>query len=186
MDDVDPSTGILRYRLLTRNTGIVPPTTDPNNPKSYNTGQYGLGMGIYVDNGGEIQKDTQYQRLTDEWSRTGTGRESESRPGSAWRQYLYAPPGAEVYLDPTPSGDLNTAFPLNQSQGTIIITRHDGKAWKDENGQSEGFTRRYRYPLRKVFDNLGVQVDSEKYDSGGDNYRDSTGAYKTSRTACSS
>lgn len=179
MDDVDPSTGILRYRLLTRNTGIVPPNTDANNPKSYNTGQYGLGMGIYVDNGGEIQKDTQYQRLTDEWSRTGTGRESESRPGSAWRQYLYAPPGAEVYLDPTPSTDLNTAFPANQSQGTIIITRHDGKAWKDENGQAEGFTRRYRYPLRQVFDNLGALVDSEKYDNGGDTYRDSTGAYKT-------
>ncbi|HEY3412451.1 MAG TPA: hypothetical protein VGM51_05240 [Armatimonadota bacterium] len=174
MDDVETSTGVMRFRLLTRNTGVVPPG------KSWNTGQNGLGMGIYVDNGGEIQKDNQYQRLMDEWSRTGTGRESESRPGSAWRQYLYTPPGAEVYLDPTPSRDLNSAFPVNQSQGTIIITRHDGKAWKDENGDPEGFTRRYRYPLRQVFDNTGALVDTDTYDNvAGDQFRDATGAYKT-------
>ena len=174
MDDFETSTGIMRFRLLTRNTGVVPPG------KSWNTGQNGLGMGIYVDNGGEIQNDTQYQRLMDEWSRTGTGRESESRPGSAWRQYLYTPPGAEVYLDPTPNHDVNTAFPANQSQGTITITRHDGKAWKDENGQAEGFTRRYRYPLRQVYDNTNTLRDSETYDNvAGDQFRDATGAYKT-------
>jgi hypothetical protein len=173
MDDVEPSTGILRYRLLTRNTGIVLPG------KSLNTGQSGLGMGVYVDNGGEIQKDNQFRRLMDEWSRTGTGRESESRAGSAWRQYLYTPPGAEVYLDPTPSRDLNTDFPKNQSQGTIIITRHDGKAWKGENGGAEGFTRRYRYPLRQVYDRLGVRQASETYGTGGDDFRDASGAYKT-------
>lgn len=174
MDDVETSTGVMRFRLLTRNTGIVPPGL------SWNTGQNGLGMGIYVDNGGEIQSDNQYQRLMDEWSRTGTGRESESRPGSAWRQYLYTPPGAEVYLDPTPNRDLNSAFPANQSQGTIIITRHDGKAWKDENGQPEGFTRRYRYPLRQVYNATGALQDTDTYDNvAGDQFRDATGAYKT-------
>jgi hypothetical protein len=172
VDQTDPATGILRYRLLTRNSGYIP------KGKNYNIGQYGLGQGIYVDNGNEIQRDTVFRKLTDEWARTGTGRGSEADPQSAWRQHLYTPPGAEVYLDPSPGKLLNSAFPNGQSQGTIIITRHDGRQWRDENGRDEGFSRRYRYPLRAVYDNTGQKRDSETYD-GGDQFRDRTGAYKT-------
>ncbi|HEY3268198.1 MAG TPA: hypothetical protein VGM37_14850 [Armatimonadota bacterium] len=174
IDEVDSSTGILRYRLLTRTTGIIP------KDKNYNTGVNGLGLGIYIDNNNEIQTDNQYRRLTDEWAQTGTGRETENIPGSAWRQHMYTPPGAEIYLDPTPSSALNTSFPAGRSQGTIIITRHDGKQWKDENGSAEGYTRRYRYPLRRVYDNSGTVVDTETYDTDPkDSFRDATGAYKT-------
>jgi hypothetical protein len=175
MDQTEPSTGILRYRLLTRDTGIVPPNQNAN------TGQYGMGMGIYVDNANERQSDNQYRRLPDEWARTGTGRESGVSPDSAWRQNLYVPPGAEVYLDPTPSRALNSAFPANRSQGTIYITRHDGKQWRDETGREEGYTRRYRYPLRRVYNLDGTVADSEEYEEASpvDPFRDASGAYKT-------
>lgn len=173
MDSAETSTGILRYRLITRETGVVPPGG------SFNTGRNGLGMGIYVDNGAEIQRENRYRRLPDEWAQSGTGREIEAAPGSAWRQHLYTPPGAEVYLDPTPSREVNTGFPADQSQGTLFITRHDGKPWRDENDQPEGFTRRYRYPLRRAFDEDGNLVNSETYGSGGDSFRDADGAYKT-------
>lgn len=172
MDATEPTTGILRYRLLTRETGVVPPGRD------FNTGSHGMGLGIYVDNYAERQTDTRFRRLPDEWSRAGTGREVEAYPGSAWRQHLYIPPGAEVTLDPTPSRDLNSGFPENQSQGTIFITRHDGSVWRNENNEPEGYTRRYRYPLRRAHDDAGNTLDTERYD-GGDNYRDASGAYKT-------
>lgn len=173
MDQEEASTGILRYRLLTRDTGVVMPNTNAN------TGRYGMGMGIYINNNQERQRDNQYRRLTDEWMRTGTGDQSAIAPDSSWHQNLYVPPGAEVYLDPTPNRLLNTGYPENQSTGTIVITRHDGSQWRDENGKQEGYTRRYRYPLRKVYDGNGQEVASETYGNGGDNFRDDSGVYKT-------
>jgi hypothetical protein len=173
MDQEETSTGILRYRLLTRDTGVVLPDHNAN------TGQYGMGMGIYVGNDNERQTDNQYRRLPDEWARTGSGKDSSVSPDSAWHQNLYVPPGAEIYLDPTPNRLLNSAYPKDQSQGTIYITRHDGKQWRNELGQEEGYTRRYRYPLRRVYNPDGTVAASENYGSGGDQFRDDSGAYKT-------
>lgn len=174
MDEADVATGILRYRLVTRNSGVSPEGAN------YNLGQYGLGRGIYIDNGSETQRNNAIRRLTDEWASPGTGRESDALGQSYWRQHLYTPPGTEIYLDPTPAPDVNSGFDDEYSQGTIVITRHDGRQWRDEQGRNDGYSRRYRYPLRQVFDNTGRLVDSDRYDrSGGDAYRDRTGAYTT-------
>lgn len=89
----DPSTQTNRYREMTRESGII-------NAAGVNTGSYGQGSGIYVDNVDDQQGDRDAQgRLTAGGERSIVNDWlNPSNDSGYWRGYLYIPRGAMVHL----------------------------------------------------------------------------------------
>jgi len=89
IDAADQATGISRYRLNTRNSGRI--LTDQNNNR-INTGEIGLGAGLYINNRGNFERESESVQ---------GGRSLRSlwlQPGSSqwWVGAYYLPPGAIV------------------------------------------------------------------------------------------
>ena len=119
IDTVGPAGGLGRYRDLTRNSGEW--RQDANN-NWYNTGYYGWGEGIYLDNKLDIQPESSMYTLKGNWS----------KPGSQyWNGPYYTPPGINIYL-------LDRDI-TNDNIPDIIITHDNGPGqpmfnWFDANG----------------------------------------------------
>lgn len=106
IDEQDPATTSTRPHMLTRNSGVM---LSDGRGGSFNTGRYGLGAGIYIDNFGNFERETQ---------RVGGGQSLRSlwlQPGEAtpyWNGPYYIPPGVyiefgyPVVQDRTRNGDL--------------------------------------------------------------------------------
>jgi hypothetical protein len=81
---VDP-TGVGRYRSLTRNSGRF--------VNGYNTGAFGLGSGLYVDNFNNVEQESQNvqggRSLRSVWL-------NPQAANSAWNGPYYIPPGAFI------------------------------------------------------------------------------------------
>lgn len=87
LDESGSVKGINRYRELTRNSG----EWRWNGTSWYNTGFYGWGDGIYIDNSDDIQDESRSYTLRGNWT----------SPGSAyWNGPYYIPPGVSIYLTP--------------------------------------------------------------------------------------
>ena len=115
-----PAGGVSRYRELTRNSG----EWLPNGGEWFNTGFYGWGAGIYINNRDEIQTESNLGTLQNEWV----------TPGSSqyWVGPYYIPPGVLIILTPH---DLN-----NDQKPDMILIRSDATpsnpVWYDQTGKA--------------------------------------------------
>lgn len=156
----DPTSGVSRYHALTRDSGefAVADVDDPEHGitagDTVNTGLYGHGAGMYIDNFSDIQfrgptGDSDLKTLMDDWMR----RLGSSRVGgeSAWNATYttYSPPGVEIEFFPSEEAVLQTCsthsysttpptdpgvlwWPNHSASGSepgIKITRHDSR-WR--------------------------------------------------------
>jgi len=125
-----------RYRDLTRNSGIWKEAKDPMEPENpsknwwYNTGYYGWGEGLYINNSSDIQEETSVYTLRGDWTNPG---------GSEyWRGPYYTPPAVSIILTPY---DLdNNDGDDDIATGPDMILTHSGGPgdprfnWYDEDG----------------------------------------------------
>ncbi|MFN7018035.1 MAG: hypothetical protein ACK4RG_02020 [Fimbriimonadales bacterium] len=91
MDTEDPATGIPRYAAATQESGIW---RQRPNGVWFNTGQYGFGRGIYINNALDIQQESRGflggYTLRSDWVNPGKSR--------FWNGPFYEPPGAFIEL----------------------------------------------------------------------------------------
>jgi hypothetical protein len=91
MDTVDPATDRPRYVAATRDSGIW---RQRPNGSWFNTGIYGYGRGIYINNADDIQRESQGvlggYTLRNDWLKPGNSR--------YWNGPFYEPPGAYIEL----------------------------------------------------------------------------------------
>lgn len=90
MNTSDPTTGQSRYLLLTRDSGAWLQDAALN---WYNTGWYGYGEGVYVDNFGDIQHAHNLTQLRNEWMNPTPGANGWDTMG-----WSYTPWGVQVIL----------------------------------------------------------------------------------------
>jgi hypothetical protein len=90
MDTVDPATDLPRYVAATRESGIWRQTPSG---RWFNTGQYGYGRGIYINNALDIQQESRGfaggYTLRSNWLNPGT---------KYWNGPFYEPPGVFIEL----------------------------------------------------------------------------------------
>jgi hypothetical protein len=91
VDEEDPSTQQFRYRLATRNSGIV--TGPPGG--QFNLGRLGYGRGIYIENFEDKADDTEDGAFTQrfDWLNPNNG-----HPNSRWDGPLYTPDGVQIQM----------------------------------------------------------------------------------------
>jgi hypothetical protein len=115
-----------RYRQLTRNSGVWKLVTDPDGRQWwYNTGYYGWGDGLYIDNRSDVQEENAIYNLRSDWLNPG---------GSEyWKGPYYSPPGVSILLTPfdldNDDGDNN---PMTGNPD-MVLTRTDS-VWYDPEG----------------------------------------------------
>ncbi len=141
--DADGSSGGLgRYRDLTRNSGEW---IQDHAGNWFNTGYYGWGNGIYIDNKLDVQPESSVYTLRGNWT----------KPGSQfWNGPYYTPPGIIIYLTPY---DLDNADGDNNLMtGPDMIITHDSGpgqpkyVWYDKHGnQIQGSAERMIMPYPK-------------------------------------
>lgn len=124
LDSIGVSGRLSRYRELTRNSGEW---RLDSRGDWYNTGYYGWGEGIYVDNVRDVQTESVGYTMRADWT----------QPGSSqfWHGPYYDPPGITVVILPY---DVNDNDPNHgPADGPdIIITRdeRDRYIWRDKDG----------------------------------------------------
>lgn len=130
---IDPQTKLNRYVEVTRESGIVPTGTTAGN-----SGQFGHGSGVFVDNASDRQEALDatgraivgsQQSLFDDWLNPNNGSSY-----SGWKGPFYAPRGSVVQLLPD-------GFVI-QRDGTAPAAE---RTWKAADGTDSGLsTLRYR------------------------------------------
>ena len=124
IDARGPAGGVSRYREVTRNSGEWVRNTDRG--EWFNTGFYGWGAGIYIDNRKDIQPETELGTLRNEWM----------TPGSSqyWMGQYYIPPGIVIVLTPY---DLDND---PDHKPDMLLIRSDATPsnpiWYDRNGDA--------------------------------------------------
>ncbi len=148
-------TGAERYRELTRDSGDL--VLDPATGSYVNSGTWGHGAGVYVDNNDDVQfadastGKHDLEALIDDWQRPQSASGLRSAD-SGWNALYttYAPVGIEIELLPTEAaagGTPSATAPAapgsvwwpNHIAGEpgIKLTRHDG-TWKRADGTDSG------------------------------------------------
>jgi hypothetical protein len=114
MDTVDPATDLPRYVAATRESGVW---RQRPNGVWFNTGQYGYGRGIYINNALDIQQESRGffggYTLRGDWVNPGKSR--------FWNGPFYEPPGVFIelveVLDPyNPNYILAQGFRITRNQ----------------------------------------------------------------------
>ncbi len=128
LDITAPGGGTGRYRELTRNSG----SWIQNNTTGawFNTGYYGWGDGLYINNKDDIQSESELRTLRDDWMTPG---------GSQyWAGPYYTPPGVVIVLTPF---DLDSGRkkgdPITKHADMILMQTNVSGAkfnWYDPNG----------------------------------------------------
>jgi hypothetical protein len=156
LDQPDPVTGQVRFDQLTRFSGTE--------VSGYNTGEFGYGWGIYIDNvtdrqdrlfnrnNGQFEQTATWEAVRQEWMGTEVvGSGGEELLGS-WQQRTYVPPGVEIVLfdyDPTGTDGLPKIWMRRSDFEPNDPTR--GRTWKAANGADTGeFVRWFNYPPNGV------------------------------------
>ncbi len=108
MDTKVDGTGVLRYRSLTRDSGTF--------VGQLNTGSFGWGRGIYINNPQDLQHES--QGVNGAYSLRADWLDPHAFPNSAWQGPNYRPPGVQLEI-----------------RGThLIFTRSDGEVFRKPNG----------------------------------------------------
>ncbi|HEY3298432.1 MAG TPA: hypothetical protein VGK34_07245 [Armatimonadota bacterium] len=122
---IDPSEitgGLNAYRDVTRNSGQWQQNSAGD---WYNTGYYGWGNGLYIDNSADEQAESSLYTLRSDWTEPGKSR--------WWVGPYYAPPGVKIELTP-----YNVDGKYN-GEPELIITHDSGPNqpefhWYDDKG----------------------------------------------------
>lgn len=150
----DGTTGLDRYRALTRDSGGT--VEFPSGSGEFvNSGQWGFGAGIYIDNWDDVQFNHNIEQLLTDWQRPNS-RSGITMADSGWNALLttYSPPGVEIsflptetvpgtawgelYSDTAPAPPGKTWWPNHTAgQPGIMITRYD-KTWRKADGSDSG------------------------------------------------
>jgi len=129
LDARGPASRLGRYREITRNSGewrLADDPLEPDNPARqwwYNTGYYGWGEGLYINNQHDVQEETPVYTLRGDWTNPGAS--------EYWRGPYYTPPAVSIILTP---------YDLDSNDGPDMILTHSGAPgapkfnWYDENG----------------------------------------------------
>ncbi|HZT43009.1 MAG TPA: hypothetical protein VFA07_12650 [Chthonomonadaceae bacterium] len=123
LDTYVNGSGVLRYRALTRDSGAWV-NDNTHNPPHYNTGFYGWGAGIYVNNPQDLQEETASSgaaySMPRDWTnpQSGYGAAGSQISGAGWQGPHYVAPGLTVEL----MGD------------RIRLTRDDGQPFDHPDG----------------------------------------------------
>jgi len=151
-DVQDPSTGVNRYLAMTRDSG--PMTSSPSAGGSVgNSGRFGYGEGVYVDNFGDVQGGT------DEASRLSAGGAGSlindwlnpsQTSGGSWNGYFYTPPAAYLTFD---------------KDGWTIIRNSNAKnsaerTWKNPDGSESAGGAGMRFKVGRGSDHRLYVVNS--------------------------
>ena len=122
IDNADTTNTTTRYRLLTLNSGEQINVGG----KYVNAGRYGWGRGIYIDNSNDVQNES--NTLFGGYSLRSDWLKPNNRISSYWNGPFYTPPGVYILLNPRDTdGD---------GQADMTITRTDGSAWCDPDGNA--------------------------------------------------
>lgn len=150
LNTADPSTGQSRYLLLTRDSGTWQQDGGGN---WYNTGIYGYGKGIYIDNLTDIQYAHNLAALRNEWMNPQPDNDpfpDADDDNGAWDRpaWSYAPPGVEIILHP--DGDVDNDGTADYTYPVVQLLRDDGN-WRTIDGSDSGSPLIYMaYPLNGV------------------------------------
>ena len=162
--------GMERYRKLTRDSGEMFNIGVVGSEEYVNTGQWGHGAGVYVDNFNDVQfmqanGNHDLDALLTDWQRP-MGAGGTPPPDSGWNAIMtnYSPPGVEVEFYPTATavGAYSTTLPVgagevwwpnhdgvNDPPG-IKLTRHD-QTWRtDANADSGQYAMVVDFPTQWV------------------------------------
>jgi hypothetical protein len=157
---VDPSTATNRYRAGTRDSGQI--------LAGGNSGQYGHGRDVYVNNPGDLQTQSDAtgrlvsgaeDALYYDWLNPNNG-----QPNSAWLGQYYVPPGCYVQLEPD-------GFIITRSGNAPI----GEKTWHNPDGTDTPLTSiRYRiepntatpHIINTLTPNVNIDDPSPAYSSG--------------------
>ncbi len=152
------------YRELTRDSGEMV-EYPVGSGKYVNTGAWGFGAGIYVDNFDDVQYNHDIQLLLADWERPSSAGGALSAD-SGWNALYttYSPPAVVIELLPTEAAAGNYETSTNPAdvgpgevwwpghepgQPGIRITRYDGKHWRAPDGSDSGLnTRLFDYPTQ--------------------------------------
>ncbi len=108
MDTKVDGTGVLRYRALTRDSGIW--------SGNLNTGFFGWGRGVYINNPQDLQHES--QGINGSYSLRTDWLDPKAYPNSFWQGPNYRPPGIQV-----------------EFRGThVILTRSDSDVFRKPDG----------------------------------------------------
>ncbi len=91
VDEQDPNTGQLRYRNVTRDSGVVVNVGG----NFFNLGRLGYGRGIWVNNTSDFARDSEDGDFTlrYDWMNPNNG-----NPNSGWQGPYYVPPAAYILM----------------------------------------------------------------------------------------
>lgn len=90
LDIKSPGGGLSRYRELTRNSGEW--RYNSGTGSWYNTGYFGWGQGLYIDNSEDVQPEGMTTTLRRDWMTPGGSQN--------WLGHYYMPPGVTIILTP--------------------------------------------------------------------------------------
>jgi hypothetical protein len=115
IDDTDTPNKVSRYISMTRDSGIW--ITNSSATNSVNSGRYGWGRGVYIDNTDDRQPDS--ETLFGGYTAAKDWMKPNNNMSSYWQGPYYVPPGVVITLNPYDTdGD---------KQADITITRTDIK-----------------------------------------------------------
>ncbi|MGI8922654.1 MAG: hypothetical protein ACR2HJ_01210 [Fimbriimonadales bacterium] len=89
IDEDDPNTNRMRYRLATRDSGSV-------GPGGFNIGRLGFGRGVYVGNRGDLNRDSEDGSYSQRYDWLNPNK----HPDGFWQGPYYIPPAAHISLKP--------------------------------------------------------------------------------------
>ena len=122
LDVFERSARLTRYRALTRNSGEWMNVGTAASPNWLNTGWFGWGRGVYIDNGTDIQEEsgtlTGGFTLRGDWTKP-----NNVMSNSRWRGPYYIAEGVQITLNPVDTD--GTANGDDGETPDITLTRTD-------------------------------------------------------------
>lgn len=130
IDGVRAAGGYSRYRDLTRNSGTWQQNTSNN---WYNTGYYGHGAGLYINNPDDVQQETATNSLRGNWTQPGT---------QYWNGPYYTPPGVSIVLSAMSIDGYKDPV-TGKTVPEMVLTRdiNSSQQWYDLSGNATSDTR---------------------------------------------
>ncbi len=145
---VDQATQVARYLALTRDSGLWFTRPDTS---SFNTGRYALGAGLYIDNFGSVERQSEAvsggQSMRSVWLKPGST--------SDWSGPFYIPPGVfvefgyPVVQDRDAAGDLIPGQYVRRPGVHMVRDVTESTPFRDPRGNIEGRTRDYTFLIYK-------------------------------------
>ncbi|MDO8685002.1 MAG: hypothetical protein Q7N50_16175 [Armatimonadota bacterium] len=135
LDIYDRATKNMRYRALTRDSGEWLERGAKGSGDWYNTGYYGWGKGIYIDNWNDVQRESETlfggYTLRADWTKPN----NEMSP--YWRGPFYVPPGVQITINPGDTNGDEDHLPDITLTRTDIGPNNTKRVWLDENGKQQ-------------------------------------------------